>query len=88
MPISALARSLILSPPRSARPLCTRSAVGPGGLGAVSKPTDIPTLKLYRDCMRLTYHIAAASAKGDAMRPLGRFPPLHCDSRPDRLDPP
>ena len=39
--------------------------------GAASMPTsaeEIPTLKLYRDCMRLTYHIAAQSAKGDAMR--------------------
>ena len=70
--VAAVARSLVLSPPRSARPLCTRSAVGPGGLGAVAKPTDIPTLKLYRDCMRLTYHIAAASAKGDAMRQMIR----------------
>lgn len=29
-------------------------------------------LKLYRDCMRLTHHIAAASAKGEAMRMMVR----------------
>ena len=44
----------------------------PQGLGAVSSADDIPTLKLYRDCMRLTYHIAAQSAKGDAMRSMIR----------------
>ena len=37
-----------------------------------TKPSDIPTLKIYRDCMRLTYHIAAQSAKGDAMRQMIR----------------
>ena len=50
-------------------------ATAPGqaqGLGAVSSADDIPTLKLYRDCMRLTYHIAARSAKGDAMRAMVR----------------
>ena len=45
---------------------------GGGGLGAVTSGDEIPTLKLYRDCMRLTYHIAAASAKGDAMRAMIR----------------
>jgi len=49
------------------RSLCSQS-----GLGAVNKPSDIPTLKLYRDCMRLTYHIAAQSSKGDAMRQMIR----------------
>jgi hypothetical protein len=44
----------------------------PQGLGAVSSADDIPTLKLYRDCMRLTYHIAAHSAKGEAMRSMIR----------------
>lgn len=29
------------------------------GLGAVENPADIPTKRLYRDCIRLTYHIAA-----------------------------
>lgn len=50
-------------------------AAAPGkdqGLGAVSHANDISTLKLYRDCMRLTYHIAAASAKGEAMRTMIR----------------
>jgi len=51
------------------RSLCTASG---SALGAVNKPSDIPTLKLYRDCMRLTYHIAAGSAKGDAMRMMVR----------------
>lgn len=41
-------------------------------LGAVENADDIPTLKLYRDCMKLTYHIAGASAKGDAMRQMVR----------------
>jgi hypothetical protein len=31
-----------------------------------------PTLRLFRDVMRLTYHIAARSAKGDAMRAIAR----------------
>ena len=42
-------------------------------VGAASTLGDeIPTLKLYRDCMKLTYHIAARSAKGDAMRAMIR----------------
>lgn len=48
------------------------AASGGEGLGAVSSADDIPTLKLYRDCMKLTYHIAAQSAKGDAMRAMIR----------------
>lgn len=44
----------------------------PQGLGAVNSADEIPTLKLYRDCMRLTYHIAAQSAKGEAMRTMVR----------------
>ncbi|KAJ1617818.1 hypothetical protein T492DRAFT_1097195, partial [Pavlovales sp. CCMP2436] len=31
-----------------------------------------PTLRLFRDVMRLTFHIAARSAKGDAMRTIAR----------------
>ena len=49
------------------------STPGPGGgMGAASSADDIPTLKLYRDCMKLTYHIAAQSAKGNAMRSMIR----------------
>ena len=48
------------------------SSKGHGGLGAVQDPSEIPTLKLYRDCMKLTYHIAAHSAKGEAMRQMVR----------------
>ena len=44
----------------------------PQGLGAVNNADEIPTLKLYRDCMRLTYHIAAHSTKGEAMRTMIR----------------
>uniref|UniRef100_A0A7S2JEG3 Complex 1 LYR protein domain-containing protein n=1 Tax=Haptolina brevifila TaxID=156173 RepID=A0A7S2JEG3_9EUKA len=58
---------------------CSRSVTPVAGirsrssaLGAVEKPTDISTLKLYRDCMRLTYHIAAQSAKGEQMRQMIR----------------
>jgi len=36
------------------------------------KPEDVDTRKLYRDCMRLSYHIAAQSAKGNAMRSMIR----------------
>ena len=43
-----------------------------GALGAVTSADEIPTLKLYRDCLKLTYHIAAQSAKGDAMRSMIR----------------
>lgn len=43
-----------------------------GGFGAVSSADDISTLKLYRDCLKLSYHIAAASAKGIAMRSMIR----------------
>ena len=49
-------------------PMTPAAADQPQGLGAVSSADDISTLKLYRDCMRLTYHIAAQSAKGEAMR--------------------
>ena len=48
------------------------TAVGPDGLGVATSADEISTLKLYRDCMRLTYHIAAQSAKGDAMRTMIR----------------
>lgn len=59
------------------RRLCSSNGImpaagGPQGLGAVNSADEIPTLKLYRDCMRLTYHIAARSAKGDAMRAMVR----------------
>ena len=39
---------------------------------AASSTEGVSTLKLYRDCMRLTYHIAAQSAKGEAMRAMVR----------------
>jgi hypothetical protein len=57
--------------------LCSGSGAPPrtvsnNPLGAVNTADEIPTLKLYRDCMKLTYHIAAASAKGDAMREMIR----------------
>ena len=48
------------------------SSSAPGGLGNVTSADEIPTLKLYRDCMRLTYHIAAQSSKGEAMRAMIR----------------
>ena len=48
------------------------SSSEPGGLGNVTSADEIPTLKLYRDCMRLTYHIAAQSSKGEAMRAMIR----------------
>ena len=35
-------------------------------------PDEIAVRTLYRDCMRLTYHIAARSAKGEAMRQMVR----------------
>ena len=52
---------------RRIRQPCARalsSAVGSvqqtgGTLGPVQKPDDVSTLRLYKDCMRLTYHIAA-----------------------------
>jgi len=53
-------------------PMQPAQAGEPQGLGAVSSADEIPTLKLYKDCMRLTYHIAAQSAKGDAMRQMIR----------------
>jgi len=43
-----------------------------GALGAVSTADQISTVKLYRDCLKVTYHIAAQSAKGDAMRAMIR----------------
>ena len=46
----------------ASRRLCTSPPTG------VTGGHEIPTLKLYRDCMKLTYHIAANSPKGDAMR--------------------
>ena len=63
------------------RPLCTQSAerasgeAASGGFGSVESAAEISTTKLYRDCMRLTYHIAAHSAKGEAMRQMVRWPP-------------
>ena len=61
------------------RALCSDAPSGaglgaPGGspLGAVSSADEISTLKLYRDCLKLTYHIAAGSAKGEAMRSMVR----------------
>ena len=42
-------------------------------MGAVEKPTDISTLKLYRDCMRLTYHIAAQASALDIEPPSSVF---------------
>lgn len=49
------------------------SAPGPaGGLGAASSADEIPTLKLYRDCMKLTFHIGGSSAKGEGMRAMIR----------------
>ena len=47
-------------------------AGGPGGVGHFTSTEEIPTLKLYRDCLKLTYHIAARSSKGDAMRAMIR----------------
>ena len=60
--------------PCARRSLCSSSGAASANnpLGAVSGPDDIPTLKLYRDCIKLTYHIAAHSAKGDAMRKMIR----------------
>ena len=34
--------------------------------------SEISVRKLYRDCLKLTYHIAANSAKGDGMRQMVR----------------
>ena len=42
------------------------------GLGVAPSVDEINVRKLYRDCMKLTYHIAAQSAKGDAMRAMVR----------------
>ena len=68
-----------LLPSLTRRALCrdapsTPGLGAPGGspLGAVSSADEISTLKLYRDCLKLTYHIAAGSAKGDAMRSMIR----------------
>ena len=42
------------------RPLSSKASTTSGSaLGAVESGSEISTLKLYRDCMRLTYHIAA-----------------------------
>lgn len=42
------------------------------GLGVAPSVEEIQVRKLYRDCLKLSYHIAARSAKGDAMRQMVR----------------
>ena len=43
------------------------------GLGVAPSVEEIDVRKLYRDCMKLTYHIAAGGAKGEAMRQMVRM---------------
>ena len=54
---------------RTRRALC---GSGAGNSASGMKLEDIPVRRLYKDCMRLTYHIAARSAKGEAMRAMVR----------------
>ena len=51
----------------------TKMSGGATGFGDVQDANEIPTLKLYRDCMKLTYHLAAGGAKGEAMRQMVRM---------------
>ena len=48
-------------------------AASAAGLGVAPNINEISVLKLYRDCLKLTYHIAAGSAKGDGMRQMVRL---------------
>ena len=47
-------------------------AASAAGLGVAPNINEIGVRKLYRDCLKLTYHIAANSAKGDGMRQMVR----------------
>jgi hypothetical protein len=47
-------------------------AAAAAGLGVAPNINEIGVRKLYRDCLKLTYHIAANSAKGDGMRQMVR----------------
>lgn len=42
------------------------------GIGVAPSVEEIQVRKLYRDCLKLSYHIAARSAKGEAMRQMVR----------------
>ena len=73
-----LSTRLQFAMPRLARPLCgaprtpheVTGGTGTGsGLGAADSAEDITVLKLYRDCMRLTYHIAANVRAGQSLPP-------------------
>lgn len=57
---------------RSARACTTDAAVSSADLIKERATQQPPTLRLYKDVMRLTYHVAAKSAKGDAMRAIAR----------------
>ena len=67
------ARASRLAPPLTA-PLTGGSVrtVDASGNDVELGPDEIDVRTLYRDCMRLTYHIAARSAKGEAMRTMVR----------------
>mmetsp|Transcript_11944 Transcript_11944/g.24261 ORF Transcript_11944/g.24261 Transcript_11944/m.24261 type:complete len:116 (-) Transcript_11944:236-583(-) len=47
-------------------------AAAAAGIGVAPSVNEITVRKLYRDCLKLTYHIAANSAKGDGMRQMVR----------------
>ena len=47
-------------------------AASAAGLDVAPSISEIGVRKLYRDCLKLTYHIAANSAKGDGMRQMVR----------------
>jgi len=49
-----------------------QEAAAAAGLGVAPNISEISVRKLYRDCLKLTYHIAANSAKGDGMRQMVR----------------
>ena len=52
---------------------CTSNAAG-GATQAITERASQqpPTLRLYRDVLRLTFHVAARSPKGEAMRAIAR----------------
>jgi hypothetical protein len=66
-------RKLARGAPLGAARRCTTDAASEAAESIKQRAAQQPaTLQLYRDVMRLTYHIAARSAKGEAMRTIAR----------------
>ena len=69
----ALCRAAACAQPQRSRSSSATEAAAAAGLGVAPSIDEVSVTKLYRDCMKLTYHIAAQSVKGDAMRQMVRM---------------